>query len=295
MKTIFVVEEDDSSRNLLWELLTQRKDHTVHVVKDADTALRALEGLGNQVDLLITGLELEFEGGVPFLTYYRGGYPSTDIIAFTRKMDSELARDALDQGVVFVLPRPIDISDLLEKVNYVLGRRKTRIWTAAEIMKPDVVKEDWMELTAPADMEFVERFRHFTEMLYQTNLPEDVKSDLRIAINEFGQNAVEWGNRGDTDKRIHLLYCVFEDRIMLKIEDEGEGFDLESLEDPTAEPVKYQRKRESEGKRVGGYGIFIVKNLMDQVIFNKKGNVVIMTKFLPREPAAPDDGGANRK
>jgi len=293
MKTIFIVEEDDSARNLLWELLTQRKDHTVHIVKDAENALRALDELAYQVDLLIAGLELDLEDGMPFLAYCRDKYPSTDFIAFTRKVDSDLTRDALDQGIAFILPRPIDISELLEKVNYVLGRRKTRIWTKEEIMKPEVVKEDWMELSAPSDMEFVERFRHFTELLFQTNLPEDVKSDLRIAINEFGQNAVEWGNRGDTGKHINLTYCVFDDRIMLKIEDEGEGFDLKALEDPTAEPLEYQRKRESEGKRVGGYGIFIVKNLMDQVLYNKKGNMVIMTKFLPREPAAPDDGGAN--
>ena len=90
MKTIFVVEEDDSSRNLLWELLTQRKDHTVHIVKDAETALRALEDLEYGVDLLIAGLELEIENGVPFLAYCRDKYSSTDIIAFTRKVDSDL-------------------------------------------------------------------------------------------------------------------------------------------------------------------------------------------------------------
>jgi serine/threonine-protein kinase RsbW len=155
------------------------------------------------------------------------------------------------------------------------------------------VKEDWFELTAPSDMEYVERFRHFSELLYQTTLPDELKRDLKIAINELGQNAVEWGNRGDAEKSIHLLYCVFDDRIMLKIEDEGEGFDLEKLEDPTSEPLSLQRKRETQGKRVGGYGIFIVKNLMDQVIYNTRGNIVIMTKFLPPSPV-PEEGGKNQ-
>jgi len=293
MKTIFVVEEDDSTRSLLSELLTQQKDCAVRIFKDSQAAADALSEAGSAPDLLVADIETAAADGRPFAAFIREKFPGADVIALARRPRSALVREALGSGVAFVLPRPIDIAEFLDKVRRVLSRRERRAG-AVEGVEADAVKDDWLELTAPSEMEYVERFRHFIEILYQTSLPDDFKRDLQIAISELGQNAVEWGNRGDSSKRLHLLYCVFEDRIMLKIEDEGEGFNLDALEDPTGQPLEYQRRRESQGKRAGGYGIFIVRNLMDQVIYNKKGNIVIMTKFLPKPRQAAGGGGRGR-
>ena len=98
-------------------------------------------------------------------------------------------------------------------------------------------------------------------------------------MDELGQNAVEWGNRNDRKKQIHLSYCVFNDRIVFKVEDEGEGFDPGTLRDPSIDPLKHIMERMKEGKRAGGYGVFISKKLMDDVIYSESGNTVLMTKF----------------
>ena len=150
----------------------------------------------------------------------------------------------------------------------------------AEEMEVSANLRDWVELTASTDVEYLSRFRAFTEVLLSSKLDEEAREDIRLAIEEIGRNAIEWGNRGDRSKKIHLAYCLFPDRLVIKIEDEGEGFIPEDLDDPSIDPVAHIHRRRREGKRVGGYGIYIVRKVMDEVLFSKKGNSVIMTKRL---------------
>ena len=138
----------------------------------------------------------------------------------------------------------------------------------------------WLELTAASELEYILRFRKFTEMLLSARVPADVREDLRFAIEEVGRNAMEWGNRYDPDKRLRLAYRLADDRIVVRIGDEGEGFDPDGLPNPAADPAAHVERRLREGKRVGGYGIHIVRKLMDEVTFSGKGNTVTMTKYL---------------
>ena len=60
---------------------------------------------------------------------------------------------------------------------------------------------------------------------------------------------------------------------------EGVGFNPRLVPDPTLDPWKHIEDRKKSGKRIGGYGLHLVKNIMDEIMFNRKGNVVIMTKY----------------
>ena len=62
------------------------------------------------------------------------------------------------------------------------------------------------------------------------------------------------------------------------------------LPDPSIDPVKHMEKRLSEGKRPGGFGIHIIRGVMDEVSFNEKGNAVTMTKYLPRKESQEPAG-----
>ena len=75
------------------------------------------------------------------------------------------------------------------------------------------------------------------------------------------------------------------DRIVFRIEDEGAGFDVDALADPSKDPLAHIMERMSDGKRMGGYGIFMTRKVMDDVIFSERGNVVIMTKRLRKRKA----------
>ena len=140
--------------------------------------------------------------------------------------------------------------------------------------------EGWVELVAPSDFEPVERFKNFVAELSATSLTDEEKENLRQAIDEMAHNAIEWGNRRSPDKRISLSYCLFKDRLVIKVEDEGEGFDTDAMSDPSVDPVAHVMERLRAGKRPGGFGIHITRKLVDEVTFSERGNTVLLTKFL---------------
>ncbi len=60
------------------------------------------------------------------------------------------------------------------------------------------------------------------------------------------------------------------DRIQFVVQDEGPGFDITCLPDPTDD---------DNLERFNGRGLFLIRNLMDQVVFSAKGNQIAMTKW----------------
>ena len=58
--------------------------------------------------------------------------------------------------------------------------------------------------------------------------------------------------------------------VILKVSDEGEGFDHKNVPDPT---------KQENLLRLGGRGIYIIRVFMDEVQFNEPGNAITMTKF----------------
>lgn len=149
---------------------------------------------------------------------------------------------------------------------------------------------DWLEVTAPSEPRFLERFHHVARLLCETRFTNRQLQSLLYAISEIGLNAIEWGNRKDPRKRIRLSFCLLEDRVLLKVEDEGEGFDPDRLADPTADPAAHLARRKAQGKRIGGFGIWMVKGLMDEVLYSDRGNTVVMVKYLDAERELAGEG-----
>ncbi len=72
-------------------------------------------------------------------------------------------------------------------------------------------------------------------------------------------------------------------KIIVYIEDEGEGFKPESIPNPALDPMAHIDARRESGKTTsGGYGIHLIRNLMDKLIYNARGNRVVAIKYLDR-------------
>ena len=120
-------------------------------------------------------------------------------------------------------------------------------------------------------------------MLLRRGVDEGVLNDVRVAVQEIGANAVEWGNESDPRRRLRISVMVEPAELVLVIEDQGLGFLPEEVPDPKADPTGVARKRRADGKRAGGYGIAMARAAMDEVYYNKAGNTVVMTKHLTRK------------
>lgn len=100
----------------------------------------------------------------------------------------------------------------------------------------------------------------------QKNIKEDQYGKLMIAVTEAVNNSIIHGNKLNKEKKV-IVRCVEINpfRICVIVEDEGDGFSFDSLPDPT------QKDRLEEP---GGRGVFLMKALADDVVFNNNGKVV---------------------
>ncbi len=94
---------------------------------------------------------------------------------------------------------------------------------------------------------------------------EDTFANMMTCLNEIAINAIVHGNKLDESKKVIVKADVDAKRVIWTITDEGEGFDYDHLPDPTAE---------ENLENLTGRGVFIVKQLADQCVFNSKGNEV---------------------
>ncbi len=104
--------------------------------------------------------------------------------------------------------------------------------------------------------------------LYNQQLQDDI-FEVMLLVREGLVNAVEHGNDFDPDRNIHLRIVREQQTLTIEIEDEGEGFDYGQIIEKQTDPLSLR-----------GRGLAILNNYADQVRFNEKGNVLIMTKKL---------------
>lgn len=205
--------------------------------------------------------------------------------------DQSVAR-ALETGADDYLQKPVDLRELRRAVAFLVDqsaeRKEVELSDAEEeapLPVPAVKTVEggtFVEMTALTDSPQVERFQRFVDRLLSGTLPEKERRDLHLALEEIVRNAKEWGNNGDSTKMIRLSYCLMPDRITFRVEDEGAGFNPEEIHDPSSDPKAHIEKRRASGKRMGGWGIFLTRKVMDEVTYNRKGNVVFLTKYLRR-------------
>lgn len=121
-------------------------------------------------------------------------------------------------------------------------------------------------LTIPSKAESINTVeRLIDDLRTEFDIHEDVYGNMLVAVTEAVNNAIFHGNSSDSAKEVAIDYTLSDDKISFTIKDEGPGFDYYNLPDPTA-PENLEKPT--------GRGIFLMKNLADQLIFSEEGKVV---------------------
>jgi len=102
------------------------------------------------------------------------------------------------------------------------------------------------------------------------DLDDDIYGNIMIAVTESVNNAIKHGNQNNINKNVSLSLTLHENLIKFIVEDEGEGFSYFNLPDPTA-PENIDKP--------GGRGIFLMRNLSDEVQFKENGRVVELSFY----------------
>ena len=99
----------------------------------------------------------------------------------------------------------------------------------------------------------------------ELSLSEDAYGNILIAVTEAVNNAIIHGNKLDSSLSVHIGVHNNEEWVCFSIKDHGSGFNPDIIPDPTA-PENLLKEN--------GRGIFLMKNLSDEVSYNENGTVV---------------------
>jgi len=115
-------------------------------------------------------------------------------------------------------------------------------------------------------------------------LDDDQLHWVSVAVRESVINAIKHGNQNDESKRVVVEFTPVPahdpDKLVIRVEDEGEGFDPGGLADPLA-PENILKS--------SGRGIFLIRSFMDEVDIERgerRGMKVRMVKKVPKNAAS---------
>ncbi len=115
----------------------------------------------------------------------------------------------------------------------------------------------------PKNVACVEPF--VEEVVQQYSISPDMYGNILISLTEAVTNAIIHGNDEDFSKKVKIVLKKEENSIAFAVSDEGPGFDFDNLPDPTA-PENILK--------IGGRGVFLMKQLSDEVSFQDEGRTV---------------------
>ena len=108
---------------------------------------------------------------------------------------------------------------------------------------------------------------YVSKVVEQYEINEELFGNMLITLTEAVSNAIIHGNSAKISKKVIISTDCSGRKIRFKVEDEGIGFDPDTLPDPTA-PENLLTP--------GGRGVFLMRQLSDAVTFDDNGRIVIL-------------------
>ncbi|MCS6789647.1 MAG: ATP-binding protein [Bacteroidia bacterium] len=132
---------------------------------------------------------------------------------------------------------------------------------------------DHVEIRLMSHLDEIARIEgHLSAWAREMGLQAEKISLFIVAVTEAISNAILHGNRQSPQKevRVRLSYSNLPPALAVEVQDEGEGFNPESIPDPT---------HQDNLLKEGGRGIFLMRNIADNVEFLEGGRCVRLLFF----------------
>lgn len=116
-----------------------------------------------------------------------------------------------------------------------------------------------LELECPSDVRYIERIvdlvaRHCSDFAYPRQL---CSLNVRVALAEALSNAILRGNGEDASKHVTVRMRLDAERLVLEIQDQGDGFDIDAYQ-PDPDGAEWLERED-------GRGLFLMRRLMTHV------------------------------
>lgn len=304
MPTVLVVDDSAVDRRLVGGLLKRGPGLEVDYAENGKEALARIAVAAP--DLVVTDLQMPEMDGLELVSRMKDEHPDIPVVLVTGHGSEETAVAALRQGASSYVPKRLlaeELVDTVESVLAVAAERKDQTRVFGHLEKNEIV------FVLDNDDSLFPPLVHFLqEVLLQTGVCDATENlQVGVALDEALTNALHHGNleigsqlretnlaeyfetarRRKTeppyrDRRIRVEARLSPDAALVRIRDEGPGFDASQLPDPT-DPENLDA--------VHGRGIFLMRTFMDSVEFNDPGNEVTMIKRRSSRRSRQGEGG----
>lgn len=297
-----LVAEDSRTQAVEIQFMLEEAGHMVHVAIDGDEALAEI--MTAPPEILLTDMHMPGKNGLELTEKVREIMPDVPVVLMTADGTEELAVDALRKGASNYIPKRLLQRDLISTIDGIASMLESRQSRSSVLSALTHAEASY---TFGNDREFVSSLiSQFESDLRRMNY-DDGTGLFRIvtALKEAILNAIDHGNleldsdlREDDDAQYYELaaerqkqepWCLRKVTVTLRvspeqlsfvIRDEGPGFDPSTLPDPE-DPENILRSY--------GRGLLLIRNFMDDVVFNSTGNQITMIKYREKPQVEIDD------
>lgn len=294
MATILIVDDSPIERKVASEMLRAEEDWTVIEADAGDVAWQRLQI--HPVDVLLTDLRMPDLDGLALLERCKQRYPLLPVVVMTGKGSEETAVEALQKGADGYITKRALTRQLCSTLASVLAKAR-RQYDDADLLR--LITSQHTTFCLDCDRRrvpvLIGRILDTCRAFHTLDEREHVR--VGVALEEALLNAIIHGNlevsshlreeEGEafeklirlrmkheyfSRRRVHVTVTMDSREFAVVIRDEGPGFDVAGLPDPTdAERIDL----------VSGRGILLMRAFMDHVQYNSSGNEVTLVKRRP--------------
>lgn len=284
MSTALIVEDHPDQAAMVAQVLALRSYKPI-VAENGETGLKLARE--HRPDVVVLDLMLPDINGFDVCRQLRSDRETmlTPVVMLTALGDAENRVRGFRVGANAYVTKPYGIDTLIDAITAAREWRKS-------IEQNNIQGEIHVELNS--EIVLLQDLNDFLLHLCRgTPFSNDQVLQLRQAVLEMAQNAIEWGNLHQTDRLVKITYRVYDDRVEITVRDQGSGFDVNNLPHAAAadDPFTHLDVRDKLGLRAGGFGLMICKGMVDDLRYNDVGNeVTLIKRFLPDAAAGRTTG-----
>jgi DNA-binding NarL/FixJ family response regulator len=273
--SLLVIDPDREVQELIRSAL-EREDRTIKAAygkSDAEAYLRA-----TPCDVVLAGQGTNGSDGLRLVRRVRALQPDARVILTGDSAPAHVieAIRARAFGYCHNPPPEGPLSDIVQQALDAASWQNDILVISA--------RPEWITLDVRCKMEAGDRTTHFVREL-ESDLPLQVREDITSAFRELLFNGIEHGGRYNPRKRVRVWIMRTPKALIVQLQDPGKGFSMHSLphaaiSNPEDSPIRHVEVRAEAGQRPGGFGILMTRNLVDELLYNERGNGVMFVKYL---------------
>jgi len=231
------------------------------------------------IDVLLTDPESTIQEALALVEELRAVRPGVRVIVLAPSLSNAEMIQALRAQVFACFTPPFSYPEIAEMVRSAID---TADWRDAIAIVSGL--PNWLTLRVACGLVTADRLTRFmTE--WRADLPPGERDLLMTAFREMLLNAMEHGAGFDPHQIIEVTAARTARAIVFHLRDPGDGFDRADLQHAaeTCNPehvLGTTTYRSDSGLRPGGFGMLIVRQVVDELVYNEKGNEVLMIKHI---------------